>query len=85
MNISLCLNKTGCGAGGSDGAMGSGGTHAQHASQDRPAGHREVEQPRHVHVAPPEAAADMVLRPLVDTQIPDVLWLRANVMYLQGR
>lgn len=70
--------------------MGSGDTHAKHASQGGSAGDAveqgEDEEPPHVvHLAPPEAAANMVLRPLIDTQIPGVLWLRANVLYLQER
>lgn len=64
---------------------GSEDKHVKHASQDKTDRGEAEEPPPHVQVAPPEAAADMVLRPLVDTQIPAVLWLRANVLYLQDR
>lgn len=69
--------------------MGSGGMHARHASHigagAEPEKRTEEAEPAHGHVAPPDAAANMVLRPLLDTHIPGVLWLRANVLYLQAR
>lgn len=71
-----------CAAGGSEGTQGSEHTHTKNSpAEAKPEqAAQEVAPPQ---VAPPDAAAGMVLRPLIDTHVKDVLWLRANVMYLQ--